>query len=715
MSKQRHSEVILQMDHDQILYGTAYYPEYMPYDRIETDVRMMKAAGLNVVRIAESTWSTLEPEDGRFDFSILDETLRALEKSGISAIVGTPTYAIPPWLARKCPDILSTTDSGKSKYGSRQIFDITNENYRRYGERVIRALVGHVKDSPAVIGYQIDNETKYYDNASENVQQMFVQALRRKYGTTDALNRAFCLNYWSNAVHDWDDFPDMTGCVNQGLRAAFDRFRRGLVTEYLQWQADIVAELKRDDQFITHNFDFEWKKFGADEEPDGWSYGVQPDADHYQAAHAVTVAGADIYHPSADGLTGAEIAFCGDSARCLKQDNYFVLETEAQAFKYWTPYPGQVRLQAYSHLAGGADMVEYWHWHSIHNSVETYWKGILGHDLKPNPVYREIARTGNELKKIGSMLCHLKKKNPVAVVVDNDSLTAHRYHPADKELSYNDIVRWVTDSLYEMNLECDVVSAQAMADRKAWDPARYRMIAVPGMYCVTRETVEAIRRYVASGGILLATFRSFIADENLTIYPESLPYGLTDVFGMTWQQFVEPENLGISTVCSAASEDKPQPSPQDEIPADHHGASYTARKFAELLQTEGAEVCASYVHPYWKKYAAVTRNRYGKGEAWYAGCFSDKDFLKDILRKTAAAAGIRIPEAEFPVIIRSGTTPGAGPIHYVFNYSSHPVTIKNPVDTAVCDILTGTHYAADELIRIGDWDLAILSEKSGKI
>ncbi len=48
----------------------------------------------------------------------------------------------------------------------------------------------------------------------------------------------------------------------------------------------------------------------------------------------------DIYHPTQDELTGAEIAFGGDSTRSLKEDNYFVLETEAQGYPGWTPYDG---------------------------------------------------------------------------------------------------------------------------------------------------------------------------------------------------------------------------------------------------------------------------------------------------------------------------------------------------------------------------------------
>jgi beta-galactosidase len=50
-----------------ILYGAAYYHEYMPYDRLEKDVQMMQDAGLSVVRVGESTWSLFEPEEGRFE------------------------------------------------------------------------------------------------------------------------------------------------------------------------------------------------------------------------------------------------------------------------------------------------------------------------------------------------------------------------------------------------------------------------------------------------------------------------------------------------------------------------------------------------------------------------------------------------------------------------------------------------------------------------
>lgn len=145
---------------ERLLYGAAYYEEYLPVDRLEKDVEMMKAAGINVVRIAESTWSTCEPQDGVFDFSHVERVLDAMEQAGISVIIGTPTYAVPTWMVKAYPEVLATTKQGQGIYGARQIMDITNPVYLFYAERVIRKLMEHTAHRSCVIGFQLDNETK---------------------------------------------------------------------------------------------------------------------------------------------------------------------------------------------------------------------------------------------------------------------------------------------------------------------------------------------------------------------------------------------------------------------------------------------------------------------------------------------------------------------------------------------------------------------------
>ena len=667
------------MKKDQLMFGTAYYPEYMPCDRIEKDFLMMEKAGINTIRVAESTWSTLEPGDGEFDFTFIDSILKEAEKAGLWVIVGTPTYAVPSWLAQKDPDVMVINSKGREKYGHRQIFDLLNPTFRFHAERVIRELISHTAQHSSVIGFQIDNETKHYDNKGKEIQRLFIEYLKEKFETPERLNAAFCLPYWSNSIADWEQFPDITGCINGGLAGEFEKFQRQTASEYLKWQADIVREYKKEEQFITHNLDFEWRKFGADIAQDGYSYGVQPGINHYEAAKCLTKLGADIYHPTQDELTGAEIGFGGDSIRSLKYENYLILECQAQAFKYWTPYPGQLRLQAYSHLASGADGISYWNWHSIHNGFETYWKGLLSHDLEENPTYDEACKIGREWSEIGDHLIHLEKTNQTALLVDNHSMTSFQWFPVDKDLSYNDVVRWMYDSLYEMNIECDVVDVNGI------DPNKYKIIVTPALYCASEEFLEKLDMFVKRGGVLVSSFKSFVADEYFSVYADTQPHRLHECFGMSYNQFTEPGKAKIKNT--------------------------PLKYFAELLTVKGAESLADYKHKYWGKYAGITRNAYGCGTAYYIGCYTEKTVLKEILKRAAVDAGIREKsmEYEWPVIVRQGKNQYGKQIHYVLNYSEEEQKIRC-VWKKVKDLLTGELCQEGDTIVITDWDLKIFEE-----
>lgn len=661
-----------------LLYGAAYYDEYMPYDRLDEDIRMMKEAGINLVRIAESTWSTCEPQEGKFDFSHVVRVLDAMEEAGIDVIIGTPTYAIPTWMVKSYPDVLATTKKGKGIYGARQIMDITHPVYRYYGERVIRRLMEVSAHRKCVIGYQVDNETKYYDTAGRNVQEQFVKYLRTKFhDDLDAMNSAFGMDYWSNRINAWEDFPDVRGTVNGSLGAEFEKFQRTLVDEFLEWQARIVREYMREDQFITHNFDFGWK---------GGSYGVQPKVNHYHAAGPLTVAGVDIYHPTQDELTGAAIAYCGDSARSLKRDNYFVLETEAQGFPQWLPYDGQLRLQAYSHVASGANMVEYWHWHSIHNSFETYWKGLLSHDFKENDTYRAARVIGNEFARIGSHLVNLKKKNKVAVMVSNEALTALEWFPVggSENPGYNDIVRYVYDQLYRLNVECDLIWPETE------NLEEYDLIVLPALYAAPEELLERVDAYVRKGGHLFATFKTAFADENLKVYADCQPHGIDKCLGVSYSHFTYPKNVRL-------------------LSGQYQCQDNEVTCFMELLNPDTAQVLASYDHYNWKRYAAVTKNSYGKGTAVYLGCRVSDAMLREILCDVLKDADLwnREQEVEFPVIIKKGTNDYGKEVVYYLNYSPDVQFLQYWGNDAV-DLLTGEDVCDGKELVIEPWNLRIL-------
>lgn len=671
-----------------LLYGAAYYDEYMPYDRLQQDVAMMKKAGINTVRIAESTWSTCEPQEGVFDFSHVERVMDAMEEAGINVIIGTPTYAIPTWMVKSHPDVIAETVKGRGIYGARQIMDITHPVYRFYAERVIRKLMECTAHRKCVIGFQVDNETKYYGTAGKNVQEKFVKYLRKKFNNDlDAMNHEFGLDYWSNRINAWKDFPDVRGTINGSLGAEFEKFQRTLVDEFLSWQADIVNEYRREDQFITHNFDFEWR---------GYSYGVQPDVNHYHAAKALTIAGTDIYHPTQDDLTGAEIAFGGDMTRSLKRDNYLVLETEAQGYPGWTPYKGQLRLQAYSHLANGANSVMYWHWHSIHNSFETYWRGLLSHDMQENAPYREACIIGNEFSRLGSHLVNLKKKNEVAILVSNEALTALKWFgieataAGDHGIGYNDVVRWLYDTLFKMNVECDFVWPESD------NLDQYKAIFVPALYAAPDELLEKLKQYTANGGTLVATFKTAFANENVKVSHEMQPHILSNCFGISYQQFTFPKNTGLSGSI---------------IDGTANGADEKAeaKVFMELLMPQEAEVLASYDHYNWKEYAAITKNHYRKGTAIYIGCMTDDNTLKAVLTEALNSAEVEIPEYSWPVIIRKGTNDLGKCVRYILNYSAEEQNV-------VYHGADGTELFSEESVQDGEsitvlpWNLKIVEE-----
>lgn len=666
---------------ERLLYGAAYYDEYMPYDRVEKDMEMMEQAGMNVIRIAESTWSTWEKKEGEFDFSSLHRMLDAAKRHNISVIVGTPTYAIPSWLAAKADDILAVTHDGPCIYGHRQNMDITNPIYLKYAERMIRKLLEEVKDESHVIGFQLDNETKSYDTCGPRAQKMFVDELKEMYPDINDFNKEFGLDYWSNRVDDWEYFPDVRGTINGSIAAEYARFQRDLVTNFLSWQESIVREYMRPDQFITHNFDYDWDVRNG-------GFGLQPEVNQFEAAEHVTIAGCDIYHPNAQDLTGAEITVLGNINRGLKRDNYLVLETEAQGNMGWLPYPGQLRLCAYSHVANGANMVEYWHWHSIHNAIESYWKGVLSHDLKANRTYRECSVVGNEWKRIGEHLVNLKKTNRIAMVADNASLTGINQFQMESwdGHGYNRVFRWIADCLYHMNYEFDVIPA------KAEFLGLYDVVILPALYSVKESFLTAIRDYVEKGGNVIATFKTAFSDEHIKIYADEQPHMLSDVFGISYDEFTYPKNVTVT----------------------FNGQEAKASEWMELVSADNATSLASYKHPEWKEYSAATFNGFGAGKAMYLATIMEENVLSELLGyflgeiKFAETDKVDI-QCEYPVVVKQGVNKFGKKLLYLLNFSADVQTVLLP-DCEAEELISGKSFNGGS-VDIQKWDLKIFEIK----
>jgi len=658
-----------------ILYGASYYLEYMPYERLEQDVRLMERAGITLVRVGESTWGVMEPEDGRFDFSWLERVLDRMDKAGIKVILGTPTYSIPAWLFKKHPEIqVKPLNQPRYGYGIRQMTDLTNPTYRFYAERIIRKLVGRFRNHPAVIGYQLDNETHPSGTSDKPVQRMFRDELKKKFKTAEALNRAWGLNYWGQNIRDFDELPPRDNILNPGYKLEWERFQQKVAADFLGWQAKIVNELKRPGQFVSHDF-----------------AGIPGDVDPFEIARSLDIASINIYHGMQEELSGYEIALMGAFARSLKKTNYLVTETNAQTIGWssegqFPPYDGQLRLCAFAHVGSGADLVAYWHWHSLHYGQETYWKGVLAHDLEPNRVYAEVGRIARDLKKAGPELAGLKKNNRVAILYSLDSSNGINFMPFDKSVNYWTIFHQFVRALYKSNIEADFVFPQ---DPRFED---YSLVIVPPLYIAGDDLLVRIASYVKNGGHVLMSFKSGFCDENSTVRPALAPGPLREAAGFYYQEF---SNLA-----------KPVALRGDPFKA---GVENRASTWAEFLIPEKAESLAFYDHPFFGKYPAVTRNAFGKGTLSYEGTYLSDALQEKVVLDTAKAAGVDLVDAALPAAVKTkhAVSAGGAPLHFFYNCSDKPQTFSYIYENGN-DLLAGRAIAKGQKITLAPWDLAIV-------
>jgi beta-galactosidase len=664
---------------DTILYGAAYYPEYMPYERTDTDIALMKKAGINVVRVGESSWGLWEPQESHFEYAWMDQVIEKLHAAGIRVILGTPTYSIPVWMYKKHPGMVVTRLGGQYlHYGIRQNTDLMNATYRFYCERVIRKILEHYKDNPAVIGYQIDNETSSAGAANADLQEGFKKYLIAKYRTTDELNKVWGLNYWGQRLNHWEELPPRDGILNPGWKLDWERYSQWETTDFLSWQAKIVNEYKRPDQFVTHDF----------------AGPPRPVVDELAVARALDVVAVNPYHGTQDDFDGEGSSYQGDYSRSLKGTNYLVTETNAEARGWdsknqYPPYDNQLRQDVYTHISSGANMVEYWHWHSLHYGQETYWKGVLGHDLQQGRAYEEVSRTAHELQRIGPEIANLRIKNDVAILYSRDSYYGIEFMKFSDHVDYGTILHQMYRTLYHASIGVDFVFPES---RNLSD---YKVIIVPPLYIAGDALLARLSDYVKNGGHLVLAFKSGFCNEYSTVRWELMPGPLKEAAGFHYQEFSSLK----------------QPLQLKEDPY-HLGADNKVSDWAEMILPDTAKPLAYYDHPFLGKYPALTSNPYGKGTLTYEGTVLSDKLQRAVLLDVLQLAGLVTSDQSLPPSIhikhaknRSGKT-----LHFYFNYSSDARMVPYSYPTGT-NLLTEGSVVRDQSILLQPWDVAIVEEK----
>jgi beta-galactosidase len=664
---------------DTILYGVAYYPEYMPYERLDQDVALMQKAGISVVRIGESSWGLWEPEDGKFEFAWMDRVVAKLHAAGIRIIMGTPTYSIPAWMYKEHPEIIVTRLGGQTLYyGLRQNTDLANPTYRFYCERVIRKILEHYKNEPAIIGFQIDNETSSAYAANHDVQVGFQEYLKSKFKTVDELNKIWGLNYWGQRLNDWTELPPRDGIINPGWKLEWERYSQWLTTDFLAWQAGIVNEYKRPEQFVMHDF----------------AGPPLPVVNESDIAKSLDIAAANPYHGTQDQFDGQASSFVGDYMRSLKKTNYLVTETNAEAIGWdskeqFPPYDGQLRLDVYTHVSSGANMVEYWHWHSIHYGQETYWKGVLGHDLQPGRAYEEVGRTAHELQRIGPEIADFQRKNQLAILYSNDSSYGLEFMKFSDRENYRTIMRQMYGVLYRANVGVDFVFPESM------NLADYKVVVVPPLYIASDALLKRLVEYVRGGGNLVMSFKSGFCNEYSTVRWDMAPGPLREAAGFHYQEF--------------SSLRQPLALKNDPF---HAGSENKVSEWAEMLIPDTAKALAYYDHPFFANYPAITRNAFGKGTLTYEGTVLSEKLQEQVLLDVLQKSGLTGADQSLPPMVRvkHGQNRKGKTLHYFLNYSAEAQSFEYVYGPGT-ELLTRSVAAHGQKIALKPWDAAIVEEK----
>ena len=693
-----------------VLFGAAYYHEYQPTPRLDADLDLMAEAHFTVIRVGESTWSTWEPEDGVLDLEWLAPVLDGAHERGISAIVGTPTYAVPPWLARKYPEVAGERGTGRRiPWGARQEVDFTHPAFRFHAERVIRAVVGRYADHPAVIGFQVDNEPGLELLHNRGVFEAFVDHLRHRYGDVETLNTAWGLTYWSHRLSTWSDLWTPDGNAQPQYDLAWRRFQAQLTTEFIAWQAGIVRELARPDQFVTTCIAY--ARPAVDDRALTAGLDVTAGNPYYAMQDALAVPAAT-QAPQGWTTSGTWSIFCSaDRMYSSRQEPFLVTETNAGSIggsaMNFPAFDGQWRQVAWAMVARGARMIEYWHWHTLHYGAETYWVGVLPHDQVPGRVYEELAALGAELAKAGDAVVGIEPDAQVGMLYSNASKWGLAFQPALSDGAAGDVRSYehVFEAFYRgafaAGAQVRILHDTQIVDGSAElaDPVEVAgqlpVLLVPALYIASDALLDWLRRYADAGGHLVLGPRTAYGDEEGRARLEVKPALLAAAAGVRYQEFA---NLSTPLVVRASGSAL-------RLPA---GARATA--WVDSLVPDGAEVLAEYEHPHFGSWPAVVSAASGQGRITTVGTVPDEAFARALLEWLAPAEddGWRTSPAA-SVTVSSATTGQGRRLRFVHNWSWDPVTLASPA--AVRDVLAGSAIVAGGDLALGPWDVRVLVEE----
>jgi beta-galactosidase len=663
---------------NKILYGGDYNPEQWPEDVWKEDMRLFKAAHIDIVTINVFSWAKLQPNEGTYDFSHLEKILRLTKENGLYVCLATSTAAHPAWMARKHPDILRVESDGtKRTFGGRHNSCPNSPTYRQYSIALAGMLAERFGDYENIVAWHVSNE---YGGECycENCLKAFRLWLKKHYETIDRLNKAWNTAFWGHTYYYFDEvvLPDLRSeeffwqkhrTNFQGLSLDYKRFNSDCLLEcYLMERAEIRKYTPKIP--VTTNL-----------------MGFYKTLDYQKWAKQMDFISWDNY-PDA-GTKWEEVALTHDLMRGLKQGQSFWLMEQTPSVTNWKPYavlkrPGEMRLLSYQAIAHGSDTVMFFQLRRSIGACEKLHSAVIDHAGHENTrVFREVAALGAELERIGALTLGARTNASVAIVFDWDNWWAVEMSAGPTILLYyREEVMTYYRAFSRANISVDMISVTD-------DLSKYKMVIAPLLYMCKDGYDEKIRAYVQGGGTFVTSYFSGIVNNTDLVVTGGYPGRLRDILGI-WVEECDAIPEGQSNSFSFG------------------GKQHTATILCDLLHLETAQALGYYETDFYRGMPAVTVNSFGAGKAYYVATRADEEFYYELLWSICRDVGLRPLQKTTPSVEATLRENENGRFMFLLNHGDETETVA--LTMGGTDLLTGQTYAAGEGLVLGPKGVAVV-------
>lgn len=628
-----------------MLLGVDYYPEQWDSAIMEADMDRILELGCNVIRIGEFAWHQMEPEEGKFDFSYFDVVIDMAKKKGLQIIFGTPTATPPAWLIHKHPDILSQFPDGSSRaFGGRHTSCYSSLPYWEHCTRIVTELARHYKDEKAIVAWQIDNELGHEGSDQcwcPRCRAKFQNFLREKFGgDIHALNETYGTTFWSQEYNSFAEIPLPTPTIathNPALRLDWERFCSWNIRSFAAFQAKLLHEIIPG-AVVMHDFP-------------GGGLGKRVDYSGVaQELDRVAYNNYPVWGGQKEPLSPGEIAFGLDYIRGLRGENFWITEAimgaQGHDITGFLPRPNQAKLWSWQGMAHGCEGLMYFRYRGATKGAEQFCYGILDADNIPRRRFFEVQSFFQEVRPYEQVLT-TPVHSDVAILYDFDALASFRIQQQSCLLDCEREMKRLHSCLFRAGQSVDVIPASR-------DFSHYKLVLVPNLIVTDPDFAAQLKAYVAGGGVAVVTYRTAVKDrDNNLVFGKNTPVDCGDLLGL----YVEETESVQAYDC---------------IPIAGEKGGGTAGIFRDMVVSQGAQVLWHYDDPFYRSYAAITRNAYGQGAAYYLGTTPEQAILDQVLGQAMEEVGLErldLPEGVESVLRGEGDSQ----VRILLNHNETPV------------------------------------------